>query len=158
MGSANPSTLTQSGVSRGQMPPFNKFKEAFDQLFRDIDFSLTRRDELNKCSPEDKWKLLRLYKGPLIELLSNNVEKLNRDRKFDEWQKRDKKLKAMADAHASADMFVSSLRQGTLSLTEMNSLRLLLDVAPLPYDFSRFSLPNDSDLNSLAPPAGFISS
>eukprot|EP01122_Echinamoeba_exundans_P011045 TRINITY_DN4269_c0_g1_i1.p1 TRINITY_DN4269_c0_g1~~TRINITY_DN4269_c0_g1_i1.p1 ORF type:complete len:1857 (-),score=321.81 TRINITY_DN4269_c0_g1_i1:1141-6711(-) len=119
--------------SRGQMPAANKFKDAFDQLLRDVDFSTARREELSSCSPEEKWNLLRIYKGPLLELLSNNVEKLNRDRKFEEWQKRDKKLKALADAHASAEVFVSSLRQRTLTMSEMNSLRLLLDVAPLPW-------------------------
>lgn len=125
--------MGSSSTARGQMPPLTKFKEAFEHLLEDIDLSGQRRDELLRGNPEEKWKLLRLYKGPLLELLSNNVEKLNRDRKFEEWQKRDKKLKALADAHASAEVFVSSLRQGTLSMTEMTSLRLLLDVAPLPY-------------------------
>jgi hypothetical protein len=122
--------------SRGQMPAAGKFKDAFEQLLQDVDFSSSRRDELSSCTPEEKWNLLRIYKGPLLELLSNNVEKLNRDRKFEEWQKRDKKLKALADAHASAEVFVSSLRQRTLTMSEMNSLRLLLDVAPLPCVFS----------------------
>jgi hypothetical protein len=66
---------------KGTMPSYPKFKEAFESLIQSLDLSSTLCDELRKKNTEEKWELLKMYKGNLIDLLSNNEEKLARDKK-----------------------------------------------------------------------------
>lgn len=110
-------------------PPFAKFKEAFEALIEATDISPMRAEELRRASNEDKWAFLRLYKGQMIAMLSNSEEKLARDKRFEEWVRRDKKVQKMVNQPPAH--FISSLRDLNISMADMNSLKALLESAPL---------------------------
>jgi hypothetical protein len=50
---------------------------------------------------------------------------------FEEWQKRDKKIKALSDA--SPEYFLMPLRNLSITMSDMTSLKVLLEAAPLPW-------------------------
>jgi len=64
-------------------------------------------------------------------MLANSEEKLARDKRFEEWQKRDKKVQQLANQPPT--YFIQSLSDLNISMADMNSLRALLDSAPLPW-------------------------
>lgn len=119
-----------------EVPPFSRFKEAFEFLMEQEDMSDARREELRKASVEAKWELMRIYKGNLVQLLSNNTARIEREKKFEAWQKVDKKIERLA----SPQYFISSLRGHNISMPDMNTLKSMFESAPLPwvYEFIDF--------------------
>lgn len=119
-----------------EVPPFSRFKEAFEFLMEQEDMSDARREELRKASVEAKWELMRIYKGTLVQLLSNNTARIEREKKFEAWQKVDKKIERLA----SPQYFISSLRGHNISMPDMNTLKSMFESAPLPwvYEFIDF--------------------
>lgn len=142
---SSPSRVAGSAMSLSQIvksdhtleiPPFSRFKEAFEFLMEQEDMSDIRREELRKAPVEAKWELMRIYKGNLVQLLSNNTARLEREKKFEAWQKVDKKIERLA----SPQYFISSLRGQNISMPDMNTLKSMFESAPLPwiYEFIDF--------------------
>jgi Leucine-rich repeat (LRR) protein len=112
-----------------EIPPYSRFKEAFEHLMEQQDLSEARREELRKAPVEAKWEMMRVYKGNLVQLLSNNTARMEREKKFESWQKLDKKIERLA----SPQYFISSLKGQNISMGDMTTLKSMFESAPLPW-------------------------
>lgn len=130
------SQIVKADHTLNEIPPFARFKDAFEHLMQVEDMSEIRREELRKAPIETKWELMRIYKGNLVKLLSNNTARIEREKKFEAWQKVDRKIERLA----SPQYFISSLKGHHISMPDMNTLKSMFETAPLPwiYEFIDF--------------------